>query len=50
MAHLWHLDADKAMEIIVSILKNMKASLTRKQLIETLEFLSFAQLQQIVDC
>jgi len=49
VAHLWPLDADKAIEIAGSAVRNKQAPLTREKQVETLVFLTFGQLQQLTD-
>lgn len=49
VAHLWRLDADKAIEIAGSAVSNKQAPLTCEKQIETLAFLTFGQLQQFID-
>jgi hypothetical protein len=49
VAHLWRLDADKAIEIAGSAVGNKQAPLTRAKQIEALAFLTFGQLQQLTD-
>lgn len=49
VAYLWHLNADKAIEIACAIVGKQQRPFTCQQLVEALAWLTLAQLQELAD-